>query len=253
MTSSKPRILLVEDDALTQAGIRDFLLRQGLEVQSAANTSDALAIVSQWQPDVVVLDIALPLQEGDNADIHQGYGIDVARQIKASTPKTGIVFFSSHPYFRDEALDLSGQGEGGIVYLLKGAHHPSKLLEAIELAQTGHLILDPQVNRGQSIKLAEPDTFLTEQEREKVERAAKLMVNLTKRELEIVHWVAASRTIAGIAQELYIQPSTVQSTMRQTYSKVGLSEGESETLLSKRALLVKAYHLFRKHNPLEEE
>ncbi|HEY85005.1 MAG TPA: response regulator transcription factor [Chloroflexi bacterium] len=248
MTNNNLHVLIVEDEIHTQSGIRDYLTRQGMTVNTVANAADALRLTVEWQPDVIVMDIVIPAQQGEEADMHQGDGIRAARQIKANNPGIGIVFFSSHPYFRPEILGLAGQGYGGLVYLLKGASPPDRLKEAIEQAHQGQLVFDSQVGRGNAQKPSETSLSLSEQEREKVEYAQSQMSQLTDRELEIVEQAAASRTAAGIAKELGIAPGSVQSAMRQIYSKVGLAESEGVTLLSKRALLSKAYIIYRSRN-----
>jgi DNA-binding NarL/FixJ family response regulator len=86
---------------------------------------------------------------------------------------------------------------------------------------------------------------LTEQEREKVEYSVSQMGELTEREWEIVEQVAAARTNAGIAKQLHIAPSSVQTHLSHIYAKVGLGEGRDLAMLDKRALLVKAYSIFR--------
>jgi DNA-binding NarL/FixJ family response regulator len=71
------------------------------------------------------------------------------------------------------------------------------------------------------------------------------MVELTVRERQIVEHVASARTNAGIAQELHLAPSSVMTHLRNIYSKVGLGASEEGALLNKRALLAKAYMIFR--------
>jgi len=239
------RVLVVEDHAQTRAGVRDYLLSQGMAVAEASNTADALRLVSEWEPDVVVLDIVIPPRPGERVNLHHGDGIRAARLIKSENSEIGIVLLSSHPYYQPEVLDLAHQGYGGLIYLFKGESPADELKTAIYQAREGRLVFDPQVSRSGGRRPDDTSRSLTEQERAIVEYAADQMVELTDREWDIVERVSASRTNAGIAQELHIAPSSVQTHLSNIYSKVGLRESEEGALLDKRALLGKAYHVFR--------
>jgi DNA-binding NarL/FixJ family response regulator len=242
---NKIRVLIVEDHEQTRAGIKDYLCSQGMEVRDVSNTADALLLVEEWVPQAVVLDIVIPPSRGEVVDMHHGDGIRAARLIKEHDPSIGIVLLSSHPYYRPEVLDLAGQGYGGLVYLFKGESPAHELRNAILQAIEGRLIFDPYINQSKAHGPGGPGHSLTDQEREQVMHAIDQMSELTKREWDIVELVAASRTNAGIAKDLHIAPSSVQTHLSHIYAKVGLGEGEEGALLDKRALLAKAYRIYR--------
>jgi DNA-binding NarL/FixJ family response regulator len=239
------KVLVVEDHDQTRAGIRDYLLGQGLEVDEASNTADALELVRTSKPHAVVLDIVIPPRHGEKVNLHHGDGIRAARLIKEHDPDIGIVLLSNHPYYRPEVLDLAGQGYGGLVYLFKGEGPAHELRKAIEDAVEGRLAFDPQVGRTGTPRPNGMSRSLTDQEREKIEYAVSQLNDLTNREWDILELVSAARTNAGIAKELFIDPTTVQSHLSKIYSKVGLGEGDDLALLDKRALLSKAYLIYR--------
>ena len=239
------RVVVVEDHDQTRAGIRDYLLSQGMEVNEASNTADALELIKEWKPDAVVLDIVIPARHGEKVNLHHGDGIRAARLIKENDPYTGIVLLSNHPYYRPEVLDLAGQGYGGLVYLFKGEGPAHELSKAIQDAVEGRLAFDPQVGRTGAPRPNGTSRSLTDQEREKIEYAVSQLNELTKREWDILEQVAAARTNAGIAKELFIDSTTVQSHLSRIYAKAGLGEGDDLALLDKRALLSKAYMIFR--------
>jgi DNA-binding NarL/FixJ family response regulator len=244
------RVLVVEDHAQTRAGIRDYLSSQGMEVAEASNTADALRLVGEWKPEVVVLDIVIPPRHGEKVDLHHGDGIRAAQLIKEFDAAVGIVLLSNHPYYRPEVLDLAGRGYGGLVYLFKGESPADELRNAIQQALEGRLVFDPQVSRAGARRPNDTSRSLTDQEREIVEYAVSEMGELTEREWEIVERVAAARTNAGIARELHIAPSSVQTHLTNIYAKVGLATTEEGALLDKRALLAKAYRVYRsRHVP----
>ena len=132
-----------------------------------------------------------------------------------------------------------------MVYLFKGESPAGELRNAIQQALEGRLVFDPQTSRTSARRPNDTSRSLTEQEREKVEYAVSQMGQLTEREWEIVERVAAARTNAGIARELHIAPSSVQTHLSNIYAKVGLGETAEGALLHKRALLIKAYMVYR--------
>jgi DNA-binding NarL/FixJ family response regulator len=239
------RVLVVEDHAQTRAGVRDYLLSQEMAVSEASNTADAMRLVKEWQPQVVVLDIVIPARPGERVNMHHGDGIRAAELIKEHDAEIGIVLLSSHPYYQPEVLELARQGHGGLIYLFKGESRPDELKDAIYHALEGRLVFDPQVSRTGGRRPSDTSRTLTDRERDTVEYAATQMAHLTDREWDIVERVAASRTNAGIAQELHIAPSSVQTHLSNIYGKVGLGESEEGALLDKRALLAKAYRVYR--------
>lgn len=239
------RVLVVEDHAQTRAGIRDYLIDQGMEVRVVSNTADALDCVADWEPEVVVLDIVIPPHAGEKVNLHQGEGVRVAEFIKTRYPEIGIVLLSNHPYYRPEFLDLAGQGYGGLAYLFKGEGSADELREAILQVKEGSVLLDPQISQAGDRRPGGNHASLTELERSKSEYALSQMGELTEREWEVLQQVAQSRTNAGIAKELFIAPITVQTHLSNIYSKLGLAEGEALALLDKRALLGKIYTIHR--------
>lgn len=245
MQQPRTRVLVVEDHAQTRFGVRDYLLSQGFGVKEASNTADAMRLVAEWQPDVVVLDIVIPPRAGEEVDLHHGDGIRAARLIKAHDPQIGIVLLSSHPYYRPEVLDLAGQGYGGLVYQFKGERPADELKTAVRQALEGQIVFDSQVGAGGARHPDAVSHSLTEAEREHVEYAVNQLETLTQREWDVVQAVAAARTNAGIAKDLHITASSVQTHLSHIYAKVGLGPQKRGALLDKRALLTKAYEIYR--------
>jgi DNA-binding NarL/FixJ family response regulator len=244
--SSKIRVLVVEDDDLQRAGIRDYLLRQGMDVSEASNTNDALQLVEERAPDVAVLDIAIPPRRGEEVDIRDIEGIRLAQRIKEQDPQIGIVLCSNYPYHRSEVLDLVGhEGYKGFVYLFKAGTPPRGYLDAIHQAKAGSLILDPVVSEGTTHGPDVISRLLTEEERDKVEYAVSQMDQLTEAEEKVVELVAASCTTKGIAEKLCISTNTVDTHLRSAYHKLGLADKEIGGLLQQRILLAKAYIIYR--------
>ena len=94
--TSRPRILVVEDEVVLLITLRLTLERQGFDVETAETGADALAAMQRWHPDVILLDLGLP-------DID---GIDVVRQTRALGFATRLVILSARGSDRDKVLAL---------------------------------------------------------------------------------------------------------------------------------------------------
>jgi DNA-binding NarL/FixJ family response regulator len=195
------RILLADDHAVLRDGVRMVLeSHPGLEVVATAdNGSDAVELAQSLQPDVAVLDVAMPATNG----------LEAARQIRASCPDTEVVILSMHEgegYLR-EALRAGAAG-----YVLKRAA-AKELVNAIRAVQRGESYLDPALTR----------TLISDYVR-KVERTDTPEDALTERELEVLSLVAEGLTNRQIALKLNISIKTVQSHRANLMDKLNLHD-----------------------------
>jgi DNA-binding NarL/FixJ family response regulator len=195
------RILLADDHAVLRDGVRMVLeSHPGLEVVATAdNGSDAVELAQSLQPDVAVLDVAMPRLNG----------LEAARQIRASCPDTEVVILSMHEgedYLR-EALRAGAAG-----YVLKRAA-AKELVNAIRAVQRGESYLDPALTR----------TLISDYVR-KVERTDTAEDALTERELEVLSLVAEGLTNRQIALKLNISIKTVQSHRANLMDKLNLHD-----------------------------
>lgn len=86
------RLLLADDHALVRQGLKEFLERQRFQVIcEASNGQEVLQMAMKAQPDVAIIDIGMPLLNG----------VDAARELKKSSPKTKVIFLTKHD---DDAL-----------------------------------------------------------------------------------------------------------------------------------------------------
>ncbi len=195
------RILLVDDHAMLRDGVRMVLeAHPGFEVVGTAdNGVDAVALANSLQPDIAVLDVAMP---GLN-------GLEATREIRARCPDTEIVILSMHEgedYLR-EALRAGAAG-----YVLKRAA-AKELVGAIQAVQRGESYLDPALTR----------TLISDYVR-KVDRADLPADALTERELEVLTLVAEGLTNRQIAAQLNISIKTVQSHRANLMDKLDLHD-----------------------------
>ena len=181
----KPRILIADDHKLMVEGLAKIVEGECELVGVAGNGREIVAAAVEQNPDVILLDIAMPLLNG----------IEAARQIKRERPRIKIIFVTmqlNRDYVR-EAFDVGASG-----YVLKQAA-ASELLSAIREAQDGRLFLSPMIS----------DRYLG-RELPAGESPAKLFGSLTSRQREVLQLVAEGKPAKEIAALLYISVKTVE-------------------------------------------
>lgn len=198
----KIKVLLAEDHVVVRESIRQFLDGEGdLQVTGeAGDGEEAVRLATQFHPDVVVMDVAMP-----NVN-----GIEATRQIKALCPTTAVLALTAYDYdqYIFALLDAGAAG-----YLLKDVSG-QELIGAIRAVRRGDCVLHPAVARkvmarfrGSSIepgKKEEKIGLLTERETEVLKMAAKGMCN------------------KDIAQELFLSVRGVESNMGSILNKLGV-------------------------------
>jgi DNA-binding NarL/FixJ family response regulator len=175
---NKLKVLLVDDHALVRRGFRR-MLEDEPTFQVVGEASDGLEAVEsaeKLQPDVIVMDCALP----------QVNGIEASRRILASQPQTAILMLSMHS---EDTLIRQALEAGAKGYVLKNAMDLD-LVSAIKKVAEGKTVLDPQISRGGTLK-GERDT------------------GLTPRELEILQHIVTGKSNKEIATELSLSVNTV--------------------------------------------
>ncbi len=123
MPDQRTRVLIADDRPWARAGLRALLAtRREIEVVGeAANGQEALALAEKYQPDVVLLDVRMPVLDG----------LEATRLIKARWPKIRVVVLTMHAVYRSEAL-----AAGADQFLVKGG--PSKQLFGAILGSNYH-------------------------------------------------------------------------------------------------------------------
>lgn len=175
---NKLKVMLVDDHALVRRGFRR-MLEDEPTFQVIGEASDGLEAVEsaeKLQPDVIVMDCALP----------QVNGIEASRRILAKRPETAILMLSMHS---EDTLVRQALEAGAKGYVLKNAMDLD-LVSAIKKVAEGKMVLDPQISRGGTLK-GERDT------------------GLTARELEILQHIVAGKSNKEIATELNLSVNTV--------------------------------------------
>jgi DNA-binding NarL/FixJ family response regulator len=191
------RIIIADDHNLFVSGIQLLLKDQAsMEVIDIANNGkELLGLLSHQQPDLVLLDINMPLLNG----------LDTAVHIKRTFPKIKLIILST--YNEDHLIEKAKQaGVNG--YLLKNCNK-DELLETINLVMTNHTSF-PYREPASSTTFDKEDTFLKQ-------------FNLTKREIEVIQLLKNNFTNQQIADKLFLSIYTVETHRKNIMQKLQLN------------------------------
>jgi DNA-binding NarL/FixJ family response regulator len=197
------RVVLVEDEMLVRRGIRG-LLNLGQEIDVVAEASDgeeAISVIREHRPDVVLLDVRMPKRSGIDV-------LEALRETGSLPPTILLTTFDD-----DEAL-LKGIRAGAKGFLLKDVS-VEKLAEAIRLVAAGETILRPAVTESALRRLEETRT-----EFESLEAPDPL----TKRELEVLRLMAGGYSNREIGDALGASEGTVKNHISSILSKLGVRD-----------------------------
>lgn len=195
------RILLADDHRVVRKGLCLLLESQaGFKVVAEASDGrEAVALAETHAPDIVVLDVAMPLLNG----------IEAARQISTKSPQTGIVFLSMHS---DEGYVLKALKSGGKAYLLKDSAEYD-LINAIKAVHEGKAFFSPAINKMMV------EEYMRQMREREVEDSYDL---LTPRECEILQLFAEGKSAKEVAGVLNLSLYTVETHRSNIFQKLGL-------------------------------
>ena len=197
----KIRILLAEDHTIVRQGLRSILDgREGIEVVGEAKDGrEAVEKVQQLQPDIVLMDLSMPLLSG----------LEATRQIKSQYPQIKVLVLTMHA---DEEYIFQILQAGASGYLLKQAA-VGELVAAIQVVYEGNSYLSPAISR----KIVDEYVRQT-REQGKVDPYDQL----TDREREVLHLIAEGYSTQEIAGLLFISPKTVRGHRSSLTEKLDL-------------------------------
>ena len=189
------RVLLAEDHPLVRSGLTDLLSATGdIELVAAvANGSEAVELVQELAPDVILLDISMPVMDG----------IEATGRIAGLLPDARVVILTASAA-REQIMAAIDAGALG--YLLKDAE-PDVLLDGIRAAARGEAPLDPRAAR----ELI-------------AQRRGSGAPELTGRELEVLALVAEGLPNKLIARDLEISEKTVKAHLTRVYERIGVTD-----------------------------
>jgi DNA-binding NarL/FixJ family response regulator len=196
------RVVVADDQATVRDGLVVLLdLADDIEVVgSAANGQEALSVVEQTRPDVILLDLRMPVLDG----------IETTRQLTERHPGVAVVVLTT---YADDTSIVDALEAGARSYLTKNADR-ADIAQTLRSAATGLSVIDPAV-RATLVKAA------AARRRRPPERPRpdELPDGLTQREAEILTMIARGMANPDIAAELYLSTHTVKTHINRIFAK----------------------------------
>ena len=211
------RVLIADDHGVVRQGLRT-LLEKSPEVDvvgEAADGREAVRLAAELHPNIVVMDIAMPLLNG----------IDAAAQIIARDPGIQVIILSMHS---DESYILRALNAGAKGYLLKDAAE-GDILPAVRTVASGRPYFSPV------IAATLLDEYLQTMKKHKVQDSYDL---LTDREKEVLQLLAEGKTNKEVAALLNLSPYTVESHRTNLMQKLNLHNTAEIVLYAVRKNLI---------------
>jgi two-component system response regulator NreC len=194
------RIVLADDHVLVRQGLKSLLERENFQVMAeASDGQEAVRLIEMHQPDIAILDISMPTLNG----------IDAARGLSRSAPKTKVILLTQHEeeQYIHEALEAGVKG-----YVLKN-QVANDLIQAIRQVGRGEFYLSPGISRA-----------VMEAYRNKSERLAD---PLTPRERQVLQLIAEGKSTKDTATVLGISVKTAESHRMRLMQKLDIHETAS--------------------------
>jgi DNA-binding NarL/FixJ family response regulator len=212
------RVVIAEDSYLVREGLTE-LLGSDPEIELVAVARDAaelVAAVERERPDVVLTDVRMP------PDLERE-GIRVAGELRETHPEIGVVVLSQYAE-ASYALELLEGGSGGRAYLLKErVGDRAEIGAAIRAVAQGGSVIDAKI----------VDALIAERAR----AADSRLGDLTARENEVLAEVAAGKSNAAIAEELFLTKRAVEKHINAIFLKLNLRESEDVSRRVKATLI----------------
>lgn len=200
------RILLVDDQTLVRQGIQTLLdLETDLTVVgSAVHGQQAIELVERLQPDVVLMDIRMPVMDG----------VAATREICRRWPHIGVIILTT---FDDDEYVIEGLKAGARGYMLKDADS-GEIIAAIRIVARGEALIQPSITRKvlaefSRLATSAPTTW-----------PSPLAEPLTEREMDVLHGIAAGHSNREIADQLCISEGTVKNYVSSLLAKLAVRD-----------------------------
>ena len=204
MSEKTVRILIVDDQTLFRAGLKTLLSTQPEfeVVGEASNGEEALRLTALYRPQVVLMDLRMPVLDG----------VSTTRRIRECFPDSQVIILTT---FDDDELAFEGLRAGAIGYLLKDASY-EKLFEAIRAAVRGEHFLQPSITAkvlAEFARLHRP-----------VLSGDQPVEALTEREVEVLRLAAGGSNNREIADQLVLAEGTVKNHLSKIFSKLNVRD-----------------------------
>ncbi|MFF5139078.1 response regulator [Streptomyces sp. NPDC013157] len=197
------RVVVADDQTVVREGIVMLLgLLPGVEVVGAAGDGEeAVRLVAELSPDVVLMDLRMPRCDG----------VEATRRIRSEYPGTQVVVLTT---FADDESLFPALRAGARGYLTKDAGG-DEIVRAVESVLSGDAGLSPSIQRRLLERLSQP---------EPAPAATEAPDGLTARETEVLVLIAEGFTNQEIARKLHVSTATVKTHINNLFAKTGLKD-----------------------------
>jgi len=209
MTSEQPlKILIAEDHELSRNGIVFSLQKKTsyVFVGEAERGDQAVSLVEKYEPDVVLMDIEMPVMDG----------IEATHQIKAKYPQVKVIMLTSH----EEGEEVYASLAAGADAYCKKDIKMDRLIQVIEMVNDGAVWLDPAIAKlvMQSLPFSLPNRMKGAHPRQ------RYSIELTDRELEVLEGLVEGQSNKEIADNLCITVHTVKAHVCNIIQKLAVDD-----------------------------
>ena len=200
------RVLLVDDQALFREGLETLLsVHKDIQVVGeASNGQEAVEVAASVRPDVVLMDVRMPVLNG----------VGATRRLKKALPQCRVIVLTT---FDDDEYVFDALRAGAVGYLLKDVAS-AQLVEAIRAAARGESILEPSVAAKVIAEFTRVSSMVPSAQME------QLVEPLSERELEILGLIARGASNKEIADQLFIAEGTVKNHVTHILGKLGVRD-----------------------------
>ena len=201
------RVLLVDDQALFREGLSILLsIHSDIEIVGEANNGEeALQVAAQTSPDVILMDLRMPVLDG----------VAATRRLTQTQPDSRVIVLTT---FDDDEHIFDGLRAGAVGYLLKDVTS-DKLVEAIRATAGGQSFLQPSVAAKVISEFARMTSY-----QPPTTSSQPLVEPLSERELEVLQQVATGASNKEIAAQLFIAEGTVKNHLTNILGKLGVRD-----------------------------
>ncbi len=214
------RVLIVDDQALIRTGIATLLARKAdIEVVGqAANGREALELVAALDPDVVLMDVMMPVMDG----------VEATRQLTQRGPRPAVIMLTT---FHDDERVLQSIAAGARGYLLKDVDH-RVLADSIRTVASGGALLHPQITAQLLPRIAQMASATPPQ----TAAPSDLAMLLTPREREILRLLAQGFSNQEIGEQLALSVGTVKNHLSVIFAKLSVRDRTQAALWAREHL-----------------
>lgn len=215
------RVLIVDDQPLIRTGIATLLGRKADidVVGQAGNGREALELVAALDPDIVLMDVMMPVMDG----------VEATRQLAARGPRPAVIMLTT---FHDDERVLQSIAAGARGYLLKDVDHRA-LADSIRTVAAGGALIHPQITAQLLPRLSQLATAAASPAEPP---AAEPVIALTPREREILRLLAQGYTNQEIGEKLALSIGTVKNHLSVIFAKLAVRDRTQAALWAREHL-----------------